>query len=61
LEVIPGRVPNLIDLPGGCRFAPRCRAREEAGLKICTEQRPELINIDDDHTVRCFLYQEGAK
>jgi oligopeptide/dipeptide ABC transporter ATP-binding protein len=61
LEVIPGRVPNLIDLPGGCRFAPRCRAREEAGLKICTEQRPELINIDDEHTVRCFLYQEGAK
>jgi oligopeptide/dipeptide ABC transporter ATP-binding protein len=61
LEVIPGRVPNLIDLPGGCRFAPRCRAREEAGLTICTEQRPELINIDDDHTVRCFLYQEGAK
>ncbi|MCL1594755.1 MAG: ABC transporter ATP-binding protein [Actinomycetia bacterium] len=61
LEVIPGRVPNLIDLPGGCRFAPRCKAREEAGLKICTEQRPELINIDDAHTVRCFLYQEGAK
>lgn len=60
LEVIPGRVPNLIDLPGGCRFAPRCRAREEAGLTICTEQRPELINIDDHHTVRCFLYQEGA-
>ncbi len=61
LEVIPGRVPNLIDLPSGCRFAPRCRAREEAELKICTEQRPELINIDDEHTVRCFLYQEGAK
>ncbi|MEA3510048.1 MAG: ABC transporter ATP-binding protein [Actinomycetota bacterium] len=61
LEVIPGRVPNLIDLPSGCRFAPRCRAREEAGLKICTEQRPDLINIDDGHTVRCFLYQEGAK
>jgi oligopeptide/dipeptide ABC transporter ATP-binding protein len=61
LEVIPGRVPNLIDLPGGCRFAPRCKAREEAGLEICTEQRPELINIDDGHTVRCFLYQEGAK
>ena len=61
LEVIPGRVPNLIDLPTGCRFAPRCRAREEAGLEICTEQRPELAPVDDDHTVRCFLYEEGAR
>jgi oligopeptide/dipeptide ABC transporter ATP-binding protein len=61
LDVIPGRVPNLIDLPGGCRFAPRCRAREEAGLTMCTEQRPELTGVNDEHTVRCFLYQEGAK
>ncbi|MEA2022736.1 MAG: ABC transporter ATP-binding protein [Actinomycetota bacterium] len=61
LDVIPGRVPNLIDLPGGCRFAPRCRAREEAGLTMCTEQRPELTGVNGEHTVRCFLYQEGAK
>ncbi len=60
LEVIPGRVPNLIDLPSGCRFAPRCRAREEAGLSICTEQRPELRTVDDGHTARCFLYEEGV-
>lgn len=61
LDVIPGRVPNLIDLPAGCRFAPRCRAREEAGLTMCTEQRPELTDVNDEHTVRCFLYQDGAK
>jgi len=61
LDVIPGRVPNLIDLPTGCRFAPRCRAREEAGLTICTEQRPELSLVADDHTARCFLYQEDAR
>jgi oligopeptide/dipeptide ABC transporter ATP-binding protein len=60
LDVIPGRVPNLIDLPTGCRFAPRCRAREEAGLTICTEQRPELKVTDGEHTVRCFLYEDGA-
>ncbi|MGB5431704.1 MAG: ABC transporter ATP-binding protein [Acidimicrobiia bacterium] len=60
LDVIPGRVPNLIDLPTGCRFAPRCRAREEAGLTICTEQRPELKAVDAKHTVRCFLYEDGA-
>ncbi len=60
LEVIPGRVPNLIDLPSGCRFAPRCRAREEARLSICTEQRPELRTVEDGHTTRCFLYEEGV-
>src|SRR5207247_1590541 len=27
LSVIPGNVPNLIDLPKGCRFAPRCASR----------------------------------
>ena len=33
LAVIPGNVPNLIDLPAGCRFAPRCSARvEEDGV-----------------------------
>ena len=29
LDVIPGTVPNLVNLPPGCRFAPRCRARTE--------------------------------
>ena len=36
LDVIPGSVPNLVNLPPGCRFAPRCRARVEQQLKICT-------------------------
>jgi oligopeptide/dipeptide ABC transporter ATP-binding protein len=34
LDVIPGTVPNLIDLPPGCRFAPRCQARVQHTLKI---------------------------
>src|SRR5574342_838911 len=34
-DVIPGSVPNLINLPVGCRFAPRCRSRLEYGLTIC--------------------------
>ena len=42
LAVIPGNVPNLIDLPPGCRFAPRCVARVEASLQICTERHPAL-------------------
>ncbi|MBS3753649.1 MAG: methionine ABC transporter ATP-binding protein, partial [Anaerolineales bacterium] len=58
LEVIPGSVPNLIDLPEGCKFAPRCRARVENDLEICTEKEPDLMELSSGHTVRCWLYQE---
>ena len=57
LDVIPGNVPNLVDLPVGCRFADRCRARVENELEICTEQRPDLIQIGEKRTVRCWLYE----
>lgn len=57
LDVIPGSVPNLIDLPPGCKFAPRCRARIEHNLQICTEIDPDLIPVLPNHTVRCWLYQ----
>jgi len=60
LEVIPGSVPNLIDMPEGCRFAPRCRARLEHGLSICTEMNPDYHQVGYDHLgehlVRCWLY-----
>jgi oligopeptide/dipeptide ABC transporter ATP-binding protein len=58
LDVIPGTVPNLINLPPGCRFAPRCRARLEYQLGICTELEPELLPVAPKHTVRCWLYQD---
>jgi oligopeptide/dipeptide ABC transporter ATP-binding protein len=56
LAVIPGTVPNLINLPPGCRFAPRCQARVEHGLEICTREEPELRPAGPRHTVRCWLY-----
>ena len=59
LEVIPGTVPNLINLPPGCRFAPRCKARLEYKLQICTELEPDLIPASPGHLVRCWLYQDG--
>ncbi|GAB4505452.1 MAG: hypothetical protein Fur0043_24470 [Anaerolineales bacterium] len=59
LEVIPGSVPNLVNLPPGCRFAPRCRAMVEHGLKICTEREPDLIEAKPGHQVRCWLYQNA--
>ena len=56
LDVIPGNVPNLVDLPPGCRFAPRCRSRLQYNLDICTEVEPELEDIGSKHTVCCWLY-----
>ena len=58
LDTIPGSVPNLINLPSGCKFAPRCLARIQNNLKMCTEQEPDLIEHEPDHKVRCWLYQE---
>ncbi len=56
LDVIPGSVPNLVNLPPGCQFAPRCRLREKFGLTICTEIEPELVEVRPNHDVRCWLY-----
>jgi oligopeptide/dipeptide ABC transporter ATP-binding protein len=57
LDVIPGSVPNLINLPEGCKFAPRCRARIDHKLTICTEVEPDLLTVLPKHNVRCWLYQ----
>ncbi len=59
LDVIPGSVPNLINLPPGCRFAPRCQARLKYGLNICAEVKPDLIEVKPGHQVRCWLYENA--
>ncbi len=60
LITIPGTVPNLVNLPPGCKFAPRCRARFENNLHICTEKEPDYRELSPGHTVRCWLYEEGV-
>lgn len=55
LVTIPGSVPNLIHLPSGCKFAPRCREV----MDICTIREPHLLEDEEPgHTVRCWLYEE---
>jgi peptide/nickel transport system ATP-binding protein len=61
LAVIPGSVPNLINLPPGCRFAARCGARLEYNLTICTQEEPELSDVMRKHSVRCWLYQSQGE
>ena len=50
LEAIPGAVPHPLDLPKGCKFAPRCKYATER----CLEEEPELIHVSDTQQVRCF-------
>lgn len=50
LEVIPGAVPHPLDLPVGCKFAPRCKYCTEK----CKQEEPELITVEENHQVRCF-------
>jgi oligopeptide/dipeptide ABC transporter ATP-binding protein len=57
LYAIPGSVPNLVDLPPGCKFSPRCLARVEHDLEICTQQEPRLLEVEPNHFVRCWLYE----
>jgi oligopeptide/dipeptide ABC transporter ATP-binding protein len=61
LDVIPGSVPNLVNLPPGCRFAPRCQARFKYSCTICAEVKPELVEVKQGHFVRCWLYQNAEE
>ena len=58
LDVIPGNVPSLIDMPPGCRFAPRCKARIEHALTKCEHEEPHMIEAKPGHSVRCWLYED---
>ena len=56
LAVIPGNVPNLIDLPPGCRFAPALPARVRGRRwPAARDDHPELRELGAGHDVRCFL------
>ncbi len=51
LKIIQGLVPNLLDLPSGCPFHPRC----EFCFERCTKQLPSLVKVGKHHWVRCYL------
>ena len=55
LYTIKGMVPNMLRLPQGCRFCPRC----DRAVKACAQARPGLYKVGDNHYSRCFLYGDG--
>ncbi len=58
LSVIPGNVPNLIDVPKGCRFAPRCASRVAEDNAMAIDVHPGLFSLEAGHEVRCWLYHD---
>jgi len=54
LEVIYGNIPNPLNIPTGCRFHPRCKF----AIDICREKEPMLEKVDENHTVRCWMYNK---
>lgn len=51
---IKGNVPNIHDMPVGCRFAPRCPAATE----LCKTKMPELITDEQGNQIRCWIYSD---
>ncbi len=51
LVPIGGTPINLLNMPKGCAFCPRC----DAAMKICLNQVPEEIRISDSHLAACFM------
>ena len=57
LKPITGTPIDLLNMPAGCPFAPRC----DAAMKVCIRQRPERMIINDDHFASCWMnVKEGV-
>ncbi len=56
LNTIEGTVPNLTEMPKGCKFWPRC----PFAMDECKNSRPDLYE-SENHKVRCFLFKDETK
>jgi peptide/nickel transport system ATP-binding protein len=57
LDVIPGAVPHPLDLPVGCKFAPRCKYATEK----CKTEEPDMVHVSEKQQVRCFYPEREAR
>ena len=56
LQPITGTPIDLLNMPKGCPFAPRC----EAAMKICLRERCERMEINEDHAAACWMNVKAA-
>lgn len=51
LQPITGTPIDLLNMPAGCAFAPRC----EAAMKICMREKCERMEINENHAAACWI------
>ncbi len=56
LVPIEGTPINMLNLPKGCAFCPRC----DEAMKICLTDVPEELTINDDHKASCWINVRDA-
>lgn len=57
LAAMPGMVPNLLNLPTGCKFHNRCPLSD----KKCQFEHPPIEEIENGHFVRCWYYHKTGQ
>ena len=57
LDQIEGSVPHPLKLPIGCRFSTRC----EFATEKCINEKPELVEVQSGHLIRCFYPETGER
>ncbi len=55
LTSIPGSPPDLIEMPSGCKFHPRCPLTDDH----CKREEPELVDTETGHRVACWKWREA--
>ncbi len=56
LQPITGTPIDLLNMPEGCPFAPRC----DAAMKICIKQKCERMEINEEHQAACWMNVKKA-
>lgn len=56
LSTIPGRPPDLVNPPKGCRFAPRCAYARD----LCHKEEPQLVQAESPHHLYACFYPVGS-
>jgi peptide/nickel transport system ATP-binding protein len=56
LQTVPGRMPDLVEMPPGCNFHPRCPYAED----VCTRTEPPLVDVETGETADVSRHDEQA-
>lgn len=57
LDSIPGNVPTPLNMPKGCKFAPRCHKV----MDICHQKEPDLFDLGNGLKSKCWLYDDRGE